>query len=240
MIDGSAGSEGVLFVVATPIGNLGDITLRAIDVLKGVDYYAGENFESLLRIASRFFPDKKISKRNFFKMNQATERKIAPKIVSVLQKGHDVALLTDAGTPSISDPGWMVADLAQKRGIRVVPIPGPSAFVAAFSASGFEPAPFVFIGFLPRKGRASFLKKYAPPHFRGHFIVYVSPHRLREELRFLRDFFGGEREAFLVKELTKVYERYWRAPLEELVKKVYSFDEHESKGEWVLVIRGNK
>ncbi len=237
-------NSGILYVVSTPIGNLSDVTFRAVQVLKEAEAFVAESFERVRTLLVKFAPERLSGKITYVKVNQATEARNVGKVISLLRSGKKVALMSDAGTPTISDPGWMIVDAAHKIGVRVVPIPGASALTAALSVSGFPPVPFIFLGFLPRKGRTSFLKKYVPEGFKGHIVIFLSSHRLREELEFLSAFFGGESELFLIKEMTKIHEKYWRLRLQEADSLISSFgdscDDFETKGEWVAVLRLKK
>ncbi len=222
---------GRLFVVATPIGNLGDITLRALDVLRSASVLACEDTrhtQNLLRHHG-IVPAQLISVHKF------NERKRVEKILGLLQAGRDVALVTDAGTPALCDPGHGLLAAAHAAGFGVIPVPGPSALAAALSVAGMDTDRFVFDGFLPReKGK----RRKAIEALRGEartLVFYEVPHRYRESLRDLHAILGN-RPAALLRELTKMHEQVLRSDLAGLLLQAESA---ETRGEIVLIIAGN-
>lgn len=221
--DGHAGS---LFVVATPIGNMDDITLRARDILGTVDLIAAEDTRRTGTLLKRYdISGKMIS------YHEHNEAKRTGELVAELQAGKSIALVTDAGTPTISDPGYRLVKAASEAGIAVSPVPGPNAAVAALSASGLPTDRFLFEGFLPRKkGRQTRLKILA--EFDGTIIIYESPLRVATTLKQLAEAFGLRR-AVLCRELTKMHETVYRGSLEELATMV---DQSPIKGECVLLV----
>ena len=219
-------SKTILYLVATPIGNLSDITLRALETLRQVDYIASEDTRKTGILLKHF--DIKKPQISFHEHNEA---KAAKKIIGLLEEGKTVALVTNAGTPGISDPGFTLVRAAIEAGIEVTMVPGASAFVMAAVLSGLPTHSFTFRGFAPRSSRKRrrFLAiDRTSPHT---LIFYESPHRLRS---FLKDALEvlGDRQAALVKELTKVFESVKRGRLSELLAQL----EKEPKGEYVVVI----
>lgn len=219
----------MLYLVATPIGNLGDITLRAVETLRSVDLVVSEDTRKTGHLLNHFE-----IKKPQLSFNEFNERKRLPKIMEVLRQGQSVALVTNAGTPAISDPGFIVVRAAVEEGIPVTAIPGPSALIAAVILSGLPVHSFTFRGFPPRKQgpRRRFLEVDA--HSPHTLIFYESPYRLMD---FLADALAvyGDRPAAIANDLTKMFERVWRGTLSELAAEL----ENESlKGEYVVVIAG--
>jgi 16S rRNA (cytidine1402-2'-O)-methyltransferase len=207
-------AAGCLYVVATPIGNLEDITLRALRVLKEADLIACEDTRQTLKLLSHF----EISKRlvSYHEHNELTR---APEIVIELEQGAKVALVSDAGIPTISDPGYCLVHLCLRHGIRVVPVPGASAFVAALSASGMSIEEFVFAGFLPARPTARRKALRALGVEPRTLALYEAPHRLLDALEDALEILGN-RPAVIAREVTKVYEEFLRGHLEDLVAAV--------------------
>lgn len=227
---GDASTAGVLYVVATPLGNLEDVTLRAVRVLKEVALIACEDTRRtahLLKAHGIATPT-----TSYFEHN---ERWKGEKILDVVRRGRSAALVSDAGTPGISDPGYRLVRDARAEGLPVVPVPGPSAVVAALSVSGLPTDRFLFLGFLPsRKGaRAAALSGLAS--VRETLVFYESPVRVVAALEDMIAAFG-DREAFLCREATKVHEEYVRCPLSSIGALLAS--RPEVKGEIVLVVAG--
>lgn len=219
----------MLYLVATPIGNLGDITLRALEVLREADFVASEDTRKTGLLLKHF--DIKKPQIAFHEHN---EEKAGQRIVALLQEGQSVAVVSDAGTPGVADPGYTLVRKAIDLDLPVTMIPGPSAVVMALVLSGLPSHSFTFRGFPPRKGgkRRTFLEiDRESPHT---LIFYESPHRLRE---FLADALTvyGDRPAAVANELTKLFEAVWRDTLSELIAR---FDETEPRGEYVVVIGG--
>ena len=203
--------SGVLYVVATPIGNLGDITYRAVEVLKSVDLIACEDTRRTKVLLSNYeIPKPQIS---FYSQNQF--RRI-PYLVDLLLKGKNVAIVTDAGTPGISDPGFFLINSAIKKGIKVETVPGVSAVITALSGSGLPSDGFIFLGFLPRK--AGKIKKI----FEGviglekTIIFYESPYRLKKTLEILSALLPSDTDAVIGRELTKKFEQFVRGKISEI------------------------
>ena len=219
--------KGTLFVVATPIGNLNDITFRAVETLKEVSLIAAEDTRRARILLSHFGINTPVT--SFFSAGQARK---APVLVEKLLDGCSVALITEAGTPGISDPGHYLVSLARQAGVKIVPIPGPAAITAAVSASGMKSYSFTFYGFLPRKGgkRKRALKSLA--QLEHPFVLYESPHRLRRTLADLLEFIGN-RKLFIAREMTKIYEEFIDITVEEAIG---MYDTIEPRGEFTLIV----
>lgn len=203
--------SGTLFVVSTPIGNLEDITLRALRVLKEADVIACEDTRRTLKLLSHF----EISKR-LVSYHEHNELMRAPEIVIDLEQGARVALVTDAGTPAISDPGHRLVSLCLRHGLKVVPVPGASAFVAALSASGLPTEEFTFAGFLPSRPteRRKALRELSAEH--RTLALYEAPHRLLDTLEDALEILGN-RPALMAREITKAFEEFSRGHIEDLL-----------------------
>lgn len=219
----------VLYLVATPIGNLGDMTLRALEVLRAVDYVASEDTRKTGLLLKHF--DIKKPQIAFHEHNEA---QAGPRIVGLLQAGHSVAVVSNAGTPGVADPGFTLVRLAIEHDLPVTMIPGPAALIMALVLSGLPSHGFTFRGFAPRKSgkRRTFLEiDRDAPHT---LVFYESPHRLGD---FLTDALAiyGDRPAAVANELTKMFESVRRGRLSELIA---YFSETEPRGEYVVVIGG--
>jgi 16S rRNA (cytidine1402-2'-O)-methyltransferase len=223
---------GVLYIVATPIGNLGDISPRAVEVLRQVDRIAAEDTRhsaGLLRHFSITTP--------LFSLHEHNEREKSAALIERLSGGESIALISDAGTPLISDPGYILVRDAQQAGLRVVPIPGPSALITALSASGLPTDRFCFEGFLPAKSGPRRKLLEALRDEPRTLMFYESPHRILDCLADMSAAFGEEREAVLARELTKTFETIRHATLGELCEWVAE-DANQQKGEFVLLLHG--
>ncbi len=221
---------GTLYVVATPIGNLGDITLRALETLKSVDAIAAEDTRHSSGLLNHFGISKKL-----IAVHEHNEQQSAEKLLAQLKNGENIALVTDAGTPGISDPGAIVVNLVRKAGVKVVPIPGVSAVVAALSASGITQNGFYFHGFLPASGAArrkilEQLKLQAVT-----LVLYEAPHRIVECVEDLAKILGGERQITFCRELTKTFETIYTCPA-SLASTWLQADANQQRGEFVLLI----
>lgn len=223
---------GVLYVVATPIGNLGDITRRAQEVMAAVDLIAAEDTRHSGRLLQQLQIDTPT-----LALHEHNERDRAPQLVERLQQGESVALVSDAGTPLVSDPGFHLVRLAREHGIRVVPVPGASALLAALAASGLPSDRFVFEGFLAVKAAARRHRLEALATETRTVIVYEAPHRLLDTLGDMIAVFGCERYVVLARELTKTFETIKGDSVESLLEWVRS-DTNQQKGEMVLLIKG--
>lgn len=218
-----------LYLVATPIGNLEDITLRALRTLREVDVIACEDTRHTGRMLQHFGISKPL-----VSYHEHNERERALELVERMAKGASVALVSDAGTPGISDPAYRIVTAAIEQGITVVPIPGPAALVAALIASGLPTDTFLFAGFLPPKQQARRARLEELQTQRATLVLYEAPHRLRETLADAVEILG-DRQAVVARELTKLYEEFVRGTLGELVE---HFAAQEPRGELVLVIAG--
>lgn len=225
---------GVLYVVATPIGNLGDITQRALDVLKSVDLVAAEDTRHSGQLLSRLGIAVK-----FVALHEHNEQRATPYLIADLQAGKNVALITDAGTPAISDPGTLLVAAAHAAGIRVVPVPGASAVVCALSAAGIYAPNWLFYGFLPAKAshrRDALAQLKTLPYT---LIFYEAPHRIMECVADLAVVLDGDRRITFARELTKLFESIHSLPLAEAGAWLAA-DANRQKGEFVLIVEGAK
>lgn len=225
-------SKGALYLVPTPIGNLKDMSPRAVETLKQVDLIAAEDTRNTQKLLNYF--DIKTKQISFHKFN--TKERI-PELIQKLNNGQDIAQVSDAGTPSISDPGHELVESCIKNEIRVIAIPGPSASITALIASGILPQPFIFYGFLPRKKSEQIneLEKLNGQEYTQ--VYYEAPHRLKKTLENMVTVFGEKRKVVLCRELTKRYEEYIRGNLQEALE--WSTNE-DVRGEFVIVVQGNK
>lgn len=218
----------MLYIVATPIGNLEDMTLRGIRILKEVNYIFAEDTRVTKKLLNHFEIENTVYRYDeFTKMHQIAN------IINLLKEGKDIALVTDAGTPCISDPGYELVDAAHKEGIKVVPIPGASALTASASVAGLSMRRFCFEGFLPKKkGRQTLLKSLATEE--RTIVIYESPFRIEKTLRDIEEFIGV-REVVIIREITKIYEEIMRGTTTELIERLVK---NPIKGEIVLLIKG--
>jgi 16S rRNA (cytidine1402-2'-O)-methyltransferase len=222
--------EGTLYVVATPIGNLGDITLRALETLKNVGAIAAEDTRHTSGLLSHFGISKKL-----IAVHEHNEHQSAEKLLVQLKAGENIALVTDAGTPGISDPGAIVVDLVRKAGVKVVPIPGVSAVIAALSASGISQNGFYFHGFLPASGAA---RRKALQGLKAQtvtLIFYEAPHRIVECVADLNLILGAQRRITFARELTKTFETIYSCSLSEAENWLQA-DTNQQRGEFVLLV----
>jgi len=222
---------GKLYICATPIGNLEDITLRALRILREVDLIACEDTRHTKHLLDRYDIEKPLTSYHKFSRSSKAEH-----IISIIKEGRSVALVSDAGMPGISDPGEGLIRQAIRAGIEVVPIPGPSAFVAALAASGLSTDKFFFQGFLPskRSERMDRLKKAAVEE--GTLIFYEAPHRIIETLLDMKEVLG-DRYVVLAREITKKFEEFIRGNASEVLHKLRTAP---PKGEFVLIVEGAK
>ncbi len=221
-----------LYIVPTPIGNLGDITQRAIEVLSSVDLIAAEDTRHTGKLLAHF----NIQTRTYA-LHDHNEQQKAQVLVEKLIQGHSIALVSDAGTPLISDPGYHLVNKCRQAGVKVVPLPGACAFVAALSASGLPSDRFSFEGFLPPKSKARQDKFRDIEQVERTCIFYESPHRIMDSLRDMLEVLGPERQVVLARELTKTFETIQGMPLGELIPWIEE-DDNRKRGEMVLLIHG--
>ncbi len=230
MSDLKTNGQGTLYVVATPIGNLGDITLRALDILKSVDAIAAEDTRHTSGLLSHFGISKKL-----IAVHEHNEQQSAEKLLLQLKNGENIALVTDAGTPGISDPGALVVGLVRKAGVKVVPIPGVSAVIAALSASGIVQNGFYFHGFLPASGaaRRRVLESLKPQLVT--LVLYEAPHRIIECVEDIEKVLGGDRQVTFARELTKTFETIYTCSTDQ-ARAWLQADANQQRGEFVLLV----
>lgn len=223
-------TNGTLYIVATPIGNLQDITLRAIETLKTVDVIAAEDTRHTAGLLSHLGISKKL-----IAVHEHNEQQSAQQLLNRLQSGENIALVSDAGTPGVSDPGAVVVNIVREAGISVAPIPGASAVVAALSASGITQNGFSFIGFLPASGthrRKALSKLVAVPQT---LVFYEAPHRILDSVSDMESMLGAERRVTIAREITKTFETFHRCLLGEALEWLNS-DANHQRGEFVLLV----
>ena len=223
---------GTLHVVATPIGNLGDLSPRALEVLRAADAVCAEDTRHTRRLLAHFGIE-----RPLLAVHEHNEDEIAARLVQRLLAGESLALVSDAGTPLVSDPGFRLVRAARAAGIRDSPVPGPCAFVAALSAAGLASDRFVFEGFLPAKAAARRERLASLASEPRTLVFYESAHRIEAALADCAAAFGAQRPAVLARELTKLFETLLDGTLGELQAKVES-DADQRKGEFVLLVQG--
>lgn len=220
----------MLYIVPSPIGNLSDITFRAVEILKSVDLILAEDTRTSSILLNHYQVNKPVSP-----YHQHNEHKILQHLTDQLEGGKTIALLTDAGTPGISDPAFLLVRECIKNNIKVECLPGATAFVPALVNSGLPLNSFCFEGFLPlKKGRQTFLKKMAEEE--RTMVFYESPVRLIKTLKDFIEYFGGDRQCCISRELTKKFEENRRGTLQEVFD---HFDSKNVKGEIVIVVEGN-
>lgn len=229
----NASNKAVLYLVATPIGNLSDMVPRAVSVLQSVDAIAVEDSRHSGKLLQHFNISKPL-----IPYHDHNERDAAERILQLLQQNKRVALISDAGTPAIADPGYRLVRLAHQHGVRVESVPGPCAAITALAGSGLPSDRFLFNGFLPAKTQARKTALDALAHESATMIFYEAPHRLADTVRDMHEIFGGEREVCLARELSKTYETLWLTTLAELDKGIAE-KRVEERGEIVLVVAGN-
>jgi len=222
-------TKGTLYIVSTPIGNLEDITLRALRILKEVDLIAAEDTRHTGLLLRHFGIQTPLT--SYFQGNESKKKEF---ILSKLRQGHRVALVSDAGTPGISDPGFRLIQTAIGNQIPIVPIPGPSAVIAALSVSGLPTDAFLFKGFFPHKSKKRKDVLNELKEVRETLVFYESPHRILETLKDILEILG-DREMVLTRELTKVYEEILRGKVSEIQTRI---GEKKLKGEITLIISG--
>jgi 16S rRNA (cytidine1402-2'-O)-methyltransferase len=223
---------GTLYVVATPIGNLDDMTPRALQVLKDVAVIAAEDTRHSLRLLQHFGIQTPLAA-----CHEHNEREDGGRFLGKLQAGESVALISDAGTPLISDPGYHLVRQARAAGVRVVPVPGACAVIAALSAAGLPSDRFIFEGFLPAKAVARASRLVALSEEPRTLIFYEAPHRILESVQAMEAAFGADRPAVLARELTKTFETLKGGPLGEL-RAFIEADPNQQRGECVVLVGG--
>lgn len=223
--------QGRLYIVSTPIGNLEDITLRALEILKKVDYIACEDTEHSVKLLNHYD-----IKKPLISYWSEKEKVRAEDIIHKIKAGHNFALITDAGTPGISDPGAVVIARAIDEDIDIVPVPGPTALITALSISGLNTEEFTFIGFLPVKQSQRRKKLLELSSEKRTLVFYEAPHRILQTLDDMLELFG-DRRACVARELTKMFEEILRGSLEEILGKL---EESKIAGEYVIVVEGGQ
>lgn len=223
---------GTLYVVGTPIGNLEDMTFRALEILRKVDLIAAEDTRHTGRLLQHFqITTSQIS------YHDHNRRGRLPELLQRLGQGNAIALVTDAGMPGISDPGYELVKACVDAGILVVPIPGVSAVTTAVSAAGLPTDRFVFEGFLPTKGQERQTRLESLQTEPRTLVFYEAPHRVRQTLQDLLDWLGTDRSVVLARELTKLHEQFWRGTLAEAIG---YYQTHEPQGEFTLIVAGHQ
>lgn len=225
-------AEPVLYVIATPIGNLGDLSPRAIELLSKADLIAAEDTRHTGRLLAYFN-----IKSSLISVHDHNENARAELIIRHLSEGKTIALVSDAGTPLISDPGFSLVRQVREAGYTVSPVPGCCAFVAALSAAGLPSDRFMFIGFLPAKHQARLKSLGALADYTCTLVFYESTHRILDSLQAMIEVFGADREAVVARELTKTFETIKHGSLAELLPWMQS-DPNQQKGEFVVLVRG--
>lgn len=223
-------NAGTLYIVGTPIGNLEDMTVRAVRILQTVDLIAAEDTRHTGKLLHHF--QIKTPQISYHEHNRMIR---VPELVAKLQQGLAIALVSDAGMPGISDPGYELVKACAEGGFTVVPIPGASAVIAALSASGLPSDRFIFEGFLPAKSQARRTHLESLQSESRTIVFYESPHRLRATLQDLADVLGGDRKITLARELTKLHEEFWRGTTAEAIE---LHTKREPQGEYTIVVAG--
>ena len=225
--------ECALYVVATPIGNLRDISLRALDVLGSVDVIAAEDTRNTANLLAHHG----ISGPRLLSLHQHNERKAAERIIGLMSQGQSVALVTDAGTPAISDPGMLLVQSVRESGYKAIPVPGANAAMAALSVSGLDSTHFLFYGFLPNKSTARRRELQAIIELPYTLVFYEAPHRIVECVEDLQSTFGGQRQIIFAREITKYFESIHICLLGDALGWLNT-DLNNQRGEFVLLISG--
>ncbi len=226
--------SATLYVLATPIGNAGDITLRALNVLSLADAIACEDTRNTSHLLARYGLSKEL-----LAAHEHNEREAADKLIARLQAGQRIVLVSDAGTPAVSDPGARIVDAVRTAGLRVMPVPGASAAIGALSASGLVNDRFYFIGFLPAKAKQRETELRALTNVDATLVFYEAPHRIADTVAALATVFEPARQIVFARELTKLFEEIHRCTLEE-AQAWLAADAHRQKGEFVILLEGAK
>lgn len=222
-------NQPTLFLVATPIGNLNEITYRAIETLKNVDFIAAEDTRQTVKILNHFEISTKLISHHEHNLTTSI-----PKIIGLLEEGNHIALVSDAGYPAISDPGYELVKEAIQKGFNIVPISGANACLNALVVSGICPQPFLFYGFLDHQDKKKKKELESLKKYQETIVFYEAPHRIKKTLQLMKDIFGN-RNIALARELTKKHEEINRGTIEEILNVI-----DDMKGEMVIVVEGNK
>ena len=228
----NSNQSGTLYIVATPIGNLGDMVPRAIETLQSVAVIACEDTRHSKKLLDHFRIEKPL-----MAYHDHSDGKSSSKILRHLASGDDIALISDAGTPLISDPGYRLVLAARQSGYQVVPIPGASAVISALSVAGLPTDKFRFMGFLPAKGSQRKKALAELSSVSDTMVFYEAPHRILDCLADAREVFGGEHPGFIAREISKTFETYLHGSLDQLLSQVEA-DSNQQRGEIVLVLAG--
>ena len=220
-------TNSTLYLVATPIGNLSEMTYRSVDILKQVDFIAAEDTRNSIKLLNHFEIETKLISHHEHNLISSI-----PKIIALLKEGHDIALVSDAGYPAISDPGYELVQAAIKEEINVVPVSGPNACLNALVVSGIAPQPFTFYGFLSHQDKNKKKELEALKNHTYTLVFYEAPHRIKKTLKLMLDIFGN-RHIALCREITKKHEEINRGTIEEILEVV-----DDMKGEMVIVCEG--
>lgn len=221
-----------LYVMATPIGNAADITLRALHILSLVDVVACEDTRTTGTLLAQYGLSKEL-----VATHQHNERRMAEQLIQRLSKGERIALVSDAGTPAISDPGYLLVEAARSAGFRIMPVPGASAAIAALSVGGLLADHFYFAGFLPAKTAARETALQSLETISATLVIYEAPHRIKETLASLYTLFGSDRRIIIAREITKLFENIHSCRLSE-AQSWLDADPNHARGEFVLLVEG--
>ncbi|UCC40988.1 MAG: 16S rRNA (cytidine(1402)-2'-O)-methyltransferase [Candidatus Aminicenantes bacterium] len=224
-------TTGNLYVVATPIGNLEDITFRALRILREVAAIACEDTRQTIKLLNNYNLRKKL-----LSYYHPREKQKIPRIINLLKEGKDVALVSDAGTPGLSDPGYPLIREAIKEGIKIIPIPGASALTAALAASGLPTHRFLFFGFAPTKKEATKKLLHSLQDEKATLVFYLPPRKTVSFLKLIREVLGN-RQVVIAREMTKIYEEFLRGPADDLIER---WEEQKAKGEATVLIQGSE
>lgn len=229
--DEKTATSGILYLVGTPIGNLEDMTFRAIQTLQEADFIAAEDTRQTIKLLNHYHIQKKL-----WSYHEHNKESVGQKIISELENGAKVALVSDAGMPAISDPGYELVRDASEKNIAVIPIPGANAAISGLVASGLSTGRFFFIGFLPRDKKRIKKELEQLKEYQETILLYEAPHRIEQTLGLIYEVFGN-RQMVMVRELTKKHEEFIRGSIEEILSHIAQFP---VKGEITLVIEGRK
>jgi len=227
-----SGKKGRLFVIATPIGNLDDMTERAVKVLENVDVIAAEDTRHSKTLLQHFG-----IKTPMIPLHEHNEKRQVPRLIRQMEEGQSIGLISDAGTPLISDPGYRLVQAAHESGILPIPVPGPSAVAAMLSVAGLPVDHFIFEGFLPARSAARRARLQTLVTETRSLVFYESSHRIMGSLNDMCEMFGQDRQCSVGRELTKKYESLYRGSLQSVLD-VLTADEQQQRGEFVVVIQG--
>jgi 16S rRNA (cytidine1402-2'-O)-methyltransferase len=230
---GMSNASGILYVVATPIGNLSDISRRAVEILGEVDLVAAED----TRHTKKLLDALNIHAPAMLSLHEHNERERLDHLLALLEEGRRIALVSDAGTPLISDPGFPLVARCREHGVKVVPVPGPSAVITALSVSGLPTDRFLFEGFLPRTASKRQARLDLLQDFTSTMVFYESSHRILQTLTDMQHLFGEDRQAVMARELTKAFETIVPGTLARLVE-IVTADPNQQRGEFVVMVAG--